>query len=143
MEERPVLTAWGSGHKQERVVSRECARPGCGATFVPAARAPAHRYCSPSCRQKAHALRQARATIEAGEAEPPAVLRETVCQVVPPGATAREWLHLLGELTLQLGDPGTKLAREHWHHAKLLGGLQRAAAALDVAHPGGMGRTTR
>lgn len=137
---------WSRGwphEREERVVLRECACPGCSASFTPTPRSPAHLYCSASCRQKAYALRRARVAIDAGEAEPPTVLRETVCEVVPPGATVRDWLHLLGVLTNALEDPATKLAREHWHHAKLLGGLQRAAAALDLAHPGGMGRTTR
>lgn len=77
--------------------ARAAARPS-----VLAVRARAYRYCSPLCRQKAYPLRHAQATIDAGEAEPPTVLHETVRQVVPPGATAREWLHLLSELTFQL-----------------------------------------
>jgi hypothetical protein len=71
------------------------------------------------------------------------VLRETVCEVLPPEATARQWLELLGVLADQLEDCTTPLAREHWQHARLLGALQRAADALGAAHPGGLGRIKR
>jgi hypothetical protein len=127
----------------EVVISRECARPGCGRSFTPARRGPAQRYCCPSCRQRAYALRQARGEIDAGTAEPLQVLRETVCEVLPPDPSAREWLHLLGQLAEQLDDESTAVAREHWQHPKLLAALQRAASALDAAHPGGLGRVKR
>lgn len=127
----------------ERVISRECARPGCGRSFQPARRGPQQAYCSATCRSQAYALRRARASIDAGQAEPPTVLRDTVQQVIAPNATAREWLYLLGLLAEQLEVTDSAIAREHWQHHKLLTALQRAARNLDAAHPGGLQRARR
>jgi hypothetical protein len=85
-------------------------------------------------------LRRAREAIEAGDATPPTVLRETVREVVPPEASSRDWLMLLGVLAEQLEDSTTALTREHWQHVKIFAALRRVAAALDAAHPGGLGR---
>lgn len=142
-EQAGAETGSGLNPKRARVVRRSCSRPGCGESFTPAARGRRHLYCSGSCRQQAYALRRAQGQIDAGEAAPPTVLRETVCEVLPPEATARQWLELLGALTDQLEDSTTPLAREHWQHARLLGALQRAAAALGAAHPGGLARIKR
>lgn len=134
----------GTGTRgRPQVIGRECARPGCGTTFTPAARGPAQTYCSPSCRQQAYAIRRARAAIDTGHADPPTILRETVHAPCPPQPTARQWLALLATLTEQLADPTTPLARQHWHHPKLLTALHHTAAALHTAYPGPLHPATR
>jgi hypothetical protein len=68
------------------------------------------------------------------------VVRETVVEVGPSEANARQWIQLLDMLAEQLHDDTSPVAREHWQHRKVLAALHRAAGALDVAHPGGLDR---
>jgi hypothetical protein len=53
-------------------------------------------------------------------------------------ATVRDWVTQLDELTRQLDDDGATVAHQQWHHRHLYNALDRAIAALDRAHPGGI-----
>jgi hypothetical protein len=92
-------------------------------------------YCSPTCKQLAWALRDARARLDADSDPTPTVVHDVIERTLRPKPAAPDWIALLGLLCEQLGDDTTALAREHWHHRRLFTALQNAAAALDTAHP--------
>jgi hypothetical protein len=145
----------------ERVVSRECEACGEPVPYAGTGRPP--RFCSPSHRQRAWALRAAARQLDASADPRPRVVREVVERVVtrtvertqerpappPPPARpaspghAREWVRVLGELAAQLGDERHPMVREHWHHRGVYDALVLALRALDQAHPGGLDRLPR
>jgi hypothetical protein len=142
----------------ERVVARDC--DACGRLFRPARRGRPARYCSPACRQRGWALRQAEHALGTPADRRPAVVREVVERVLQPerrplaptppapvaaGAAsrgvptrAREWVRLLEQLADQLGDESSPMAREHWDHRRLHSQLERVLVQLAKAHPGGL-----
>lgn len=132
----------------EHLIARECA--GCGGPVRYAGTGRRPRYCSPSCRQRAWALRHAEHVLSAGADPRPQVIRETVERRVEPAArpapqpaaatptSGREWERLLHELIGQLADEGHKTHREHWHHRRLYNALVLAVRNLGTAHPGGL-----
>lgn len=145
-------------HEQvsERVIGRGCA--GCPKSVTYSGRGRPPRYCSPACRQRAWALRQAEQALGTPADPRPAVVREVVERVVvrevePRVAAAaastgtpsrsRDWENALEVLAAQLDDADHPLAREHWRHGRLLVALDRVRRALDAAHPGGLGRLDR
>lgn len=128
------------GVVRERVVRRECRR--CGAGFSQRAKGRPALYCTPACKQQAWTLRHPRADQDPPR-PPPAVVRDVVERTLSPRPTAPEWIALLGTLADHIADDSTALAREHWHHERLLAALQHAATALDAAHPGGLTRLRR
>jgi hypothetical protein len=145
----------------ERVVVRECA--GCGREFRPARRGRPARYCSAACRQRGWALRQAERALGTSTDRRPTVVREVVERVLQPERVApvagpaisddaasrsvpqcaREWVQLLEQLAVQLGDESSPVAREHWHHRRLHDQLSRMHVLLAAAHPGGLERLSR
>lgn len=70
-----------------------------------------------------------------------APVREVVERAVPVTPTdAHGWVTVLGDLARQLADPDSRTSREHWQHRRILAALADVTAALDRAHPGGIGR---
>jgi hypothetical protein len=96
-------------------------------------------YCTPACKQQAWALRHPRIDKDPAP-PPPTVVRDLVERTLAPRPTAPEWIALLGMLAEHLADDSTALAREHWHHERLLAALRHATTTLDAAHPGGLAR---
>src|SRR5438309_1134024 len=102
---------------RERVVRRECRR--CGNGFSQRAKGRPALYCTPACKQQAWALRHPRVD-EDPAPPPPTVVRDLVERTLAPRPTAPEWTALLGMLAEHIADDSTALAREHWHHERLL-----------------------
>jgi hypothetical protein len=133
---------------RETVIARTCAWCGREMAITQRTGRP-RRYCSKNCRNRAS---EARTTaprlamqLSAGRlATAPVreVVERTVTEPVVPG-DAHGWVTALGELARQLADPATKTSREHWQHRRILTALAQATAALDRAHPGGLGRNAR
>jgi hypothetical protein len=144
-------------------VVRICAE--CGQEFQQRRRGRPSVYCRPACRQRAWALRQARATLDATpSAEPAPPVAPTPpppdLEVTLPGTSAplprapgliapattevrvptdvRGWVSLLKQLRSQLNDPGSDVAKRPWEHARLYDSLGQALTALDAATPGGL-----
>ncbi len=136
------------GYVTEHLIARECA--GCGQPVRYAGTGRRPRYCSPACRQRAWALRNAERTLSADADPRPQLVRETVERRVEPAArpatapapatptSGREWEQLLHTLVDQLADEGHKTHREHWHHHRLYNALVLAVRNLGNAHPGGL-----
>ncbi|NUT46733.1 MAG: hypothetical protein HOV94_05345 [Saccharothrix sp.] len=72
---------------------------------------------------------------DAGEA-PPAPAPAASTSTSP--ADVRAVLGHLAQLRVQLADPSSKAAREHWRHQALYDALVLTVAALGRAHPGGL-----
>jgi endogenous inhibitor of DNA gyrase (YacG/DUF329 family) len=130
----------------ERQVSVTCG--ACGADVPYQGEGRPRRYCNPSCRTQAWALRRAAARLEIALPEPVREIRERVVdRWVParPAApdTAREWSGLLTELQDKLADRRTAVHREHWNHRHLYAALVETMAALGAAHPGGLDQFRR
>jgi len=143
---------------REQLVSREC--EACGSVFLYARTGRRGRFCSAACRQRAWALRQAERTLGTTADTRPKVVREVVERVIekpiekpappprparpaePPGTPdgAREWIAHLSLLANQLTDERSTVAREHWHHHRVLDILTTVTEYLDAAHPGGLRR---
>lgn len=144
--------AGGDERPGTSLLAVECRCCGTPVRYAGTGRPP--RYCSPACRQRAWALRNAERTLSADADPRPQVVRDTVeRRVAPtptpaapsasaaatqPPATAREWQRLLGVLSEQLGDEQHTTTREHWQHRRLYNALVRAMAGLGHAHPGGL-----
>ncbi len=132
----------------ESVIARTCA--WCGREMAISQRTGRpRRYCSKNCRNRASearttaprlALQLAAGRLATGPVRE--VVERTVTQPLTP-ADAHGWTAALTELTRQLADPASKVAREHWQHRRILTALIDATAALDCAHPGGLGRAAR
>lgn len=165
--DEPNVRETVTDHVTERVVSRECEACGEPVPYAGTGRPP--RFCSPSHRQHAWALRTAARQLDAGADPRPRVVREVVERVVtrvverteqrpappppparpappssPPASPAngREWIRALDQFVEQLGDERHPMAREHWHHRRVYDAMVRAVAALGQAHPGGLDRLT-
>ncbi len=110
---------------------RSCA--GCGEPFRPKGRGRPGVYCRPACRQRAWALRQARAALARESGGPDS---DAAVGAVP--TDARGWVRILGQLRAQLADPNSELASRPWEHLRLYDGLGDALTALDEATPGGL-----
>lgn len=140
-----------AGDQTETVpVTRTCAE--CGEEFEQRKRGRPSVYCRPACRQRAWALRQARATIDAAApqissepvgappepppAQPAARGRAGASPAAP--TNVRGWALALKQLAIQLNDPDSDVARQPWEHAWLYDSLGRALTALDAATPGGL-----
>jgi hypothetical protein len=134
----------------EAAVTRTCAWCGDEMTLTQRTGRP-RRYCSKSCRNRASELRTAvpRLALQLAAGRVAAgpvreVVERTVSLTEPLiPVDAHGWAAALTELARQLGDPGSKTAREHWQHRRLLTALTEAVTALDRAHPGGLGRSAR
>lgn len=132
----------------ENVVARTCA--WCGREMAVTQRTGRpRRYCSKNCRNRASeartsaprlALQLAAGRIATGPVRE--IVERTVTQPLTP-ANAHDWVTALIELARQLADPASKVSREHWQHRRILTALAEATAALDRAHPGGLGRAAR
>jgi hypothetical protein len=69
----------------------------------------------------------------------PTVVRDVVERTLAPRPTAPEWIALLGMFAEHIADDSTALAREHWHHERLLAALRGELAQVDeqlAARPG-------
>ena len=136
----------------ERTTRRECG--GCGTPLVYAGTGRPARFCSPSCRQRAWALRTAERTLRTDADPRPAVVHEVTertveraVRVAAPSPAwsassaptrAREWTALLDQLTGLLANDSAAVTREHWHHVRLYDALLGSLTALGRAHPGGL-----
>lgn len=133
---------------REVVIARTCA--WCGREMAISQRTGRpRRYCSKTCRNRASeartsaprlALQLAAGRIATGPVRE--IVERTVIQPHTP-SNAHDWVIALTELGRQLADPASKVSREHWQHRRILTALAEATAALDRAHPGGLGRTAR
>ena len=147
----------GREQVREVVIERTCAWCGKAMTLTQQTGRP-RKYCSKSCRNRASELRTVAPKLSwdmaAGRVATGPV-REIVERTVtttldtaPPRplavqyapGNAKEWQRELRLLAIQLLDPRTNTAREHWEHSRLLAALQDVLAALNHAHPGGLAR---
>lgn len=133
-------------HITEHLVARECG--ACGSPIPYAGRGRPPKYCGAACRQHAWALRAAEHTLTTGADPRPDVVHETRERRIEPPAprtpqSPREWADIVHALADQLADTSTDLHRQHWHHQQLYNALNRAVAALDDAHPGGVGQLSK
>ncbi len=98
---------------EDRLIGREC--HNCGAAIEVASTGRRPRYCSPACRQRAWALRQAAEQLGAGNPRP-TVVREVVArervrtewktqlvEVPKPPQRAEDWVEHLRHLNHQIG----------------------------------------
>jgi hypothetical protein len=130
------------------VIARTCA--WCGREMAISQRTGRpRRYCSKNCRNRASearttaprlALQLSAGRLATGPVRE--VVERTVIQPLTP-TDAHGWTAALTELARQLADPASKVSREHWQHRRILTALADVTAALDRAHPGGLGRAPR
>lgn len=130
-----------AGVVTEPIDQRECKT--CGTTFRYVGHARLGIYCRPACRRLAFELRRAEQALRF-PTDPPAAVRETAGRVtmVPDQdgtisstvTEPEEWVTLLRQLTVQLANPATPVARESYRLRRV---LAQALDQLDIAHLGG------
>ena len=145
-----------TGHEQvsEVVTERTCAWCGEVMTLTQHTGRP-RQYCSKSCRNRASELRTiaprlsrdlAAGRVTTGPVREIVERTVTITDTAPPRTVvvqrapgnSKQWQEELRSLAVQLLDPRSNTAREHWQHNRLLTALQDVLAALNHAHPGGL-----